>query len=202
MILRISMGSPFARKVRIAAMRAGLMDRIELALADTGDPNDALRADNPLGKVPLLVMDDGRRVYDSRVIVECFDHLAGGDVLLPRAFDARLAVLTTQALGDGVIDAAVLMSYEERYRAPEMRSARWLDHQRGKIERGLAALLANTPDPARVDAGSISVACMLGYLDRRRQVDWRSQYPGLIAWLEAFRTAAPEFDATERAPDA
>jgi glutathione S-transferase len=196
MILRTTDTSPFGRKARLAAMHLGLMDRIEVVPAEASDPNDVLRRDNPLGKIPALVLDDGRRVYDSRVILETFDHLAGGGVILPREWDARLACLTQQALADGIMDAAILIVYEARHRPQALHHKPWLDYQLGKVERGLAALAAHAPDPHEVTVGTIATACMLGYIDWRRQTDWRTSHPALVGWLEAFRAAASAFDAT------
>src|SRR5689334_7765073 len=112
MILRTTETSPFGRKARLAALHLRLMDRIECVPASVDDPGDVIRRDNPLGKMPALVLDDGRVVYDSRVILETFDHMAGGGRILPTDWDARLAALTQQALGDGLMDAALLMVYE------------------------------------------------------------------------------------------
>ena len=137
MLLRTSLTSPFGRKIRMASLRLGLTHRIQTVSADTTDPADEIRIDNPLGKVPLLVLDDGRRIYDSRVILECLDHMAGGGVIIPREWNDRLETLVFQSLGDGIMDAAVLVSYESRYRPEEIRSEKWLGHQTGKIERGL-----------------------------------------------------------------
>lgn len=198
MLLRTSLTSPFGRKIRMASLRLGLTHRIQTVSADTTDPADEIRKDNPLGKVPLLVLDDGRRVYDSRVILECLDHIAGGGIIIPREWNDRLETLVFQSLGDGIMDASVLVSYESRYRPAEIHSAKWLDHQTGKIRRGLDHLTRKAPDPARFDVATISIACMLGYLDWRKQVDWRTEFPALIPWLDAFRAAAPEYDATAR----
>ncbi len=196
MLLRTTPGSPFGRKARIAAAHLGLMGKITIAPAEATDPDDPLRKENPLGKMPVLTLDDGRHVYDSRVILEAFDHLAGGGKILPAGWDARLAALTQQALADGVADAGLLMVYEGRYRPADMRHQPWVDYQLGKVERGLAALAANPPDPNRVTVGTIATACALGYLDWRKQIDWRAKFPALVAWLDAFRAAAPSFDQT------
>lgn len=200
MYLRTSLTSPFGRKIRMASIRLGLFERIEIINADTTDPADDIRKDNPLGKVPLLVLDDGRRVYDSRVILECLDHMAGGGVIIPREWNDRLRTLVFQSLADGINDAAVLISYESRYRPVEIHSQKWLEHQTGKIMRGLEHLTRDAPDPARFDVGSLSLACVLGYIDWRKQVDWRAGFPALVAWLDAFRAASPEYDATAREP--
>ena len=197
MILRTTDTSPFGRKTRMAALHLGLMDRITIEPADALEEGSALRRENPLGKMPVLTLEDGRRIYDSRVILEHFDHLAGGGRIIPGDWNARLNVLTAQALADGVMDAAVLIVYEGRHRPEALHHKPWLDYQRGKIERALAQLALAPPDPREVNVGTIATACMLGYLDWRKQVDWRSTTPSLIDWLAAFRAAAPAFDATE-----
>jgi glutathione S-transferase len=200
MLLRSTPTSPYGRKVRIAALHLGLMDRIAVAPADPLDPGDVLRSDNPLGKMPVLILDDGRRIYDSRVILEHLDHLAGGDTIIPQDWDARLDCLTLQALADGIMDAAILIVYEARHRPQPLHHPPWLEYQHGKIQRGLAALSKQPPDARRVTAGTIAAACMLGYLDWRQQVLWRDQFPRLIDWLDAFRAAAPAFDLTAATP--
>jgi glutathione S-transferase len=195
MLLRSTPTSPFGRKAILAARRLGLMDSIRIEPSDPMKPDDALRQDNPLGKMPLLILADGRRVFDSRVILEHFDHIAGGGRIIPRDHDARLAALTTQAMGDGIMDAALLMVYEGRYRPAELRHEPWVDYQRGKVMRGLDTFARAMPDPAQFDVGSISLACMLGYIDWRKQVDWRAEFPALVGWFDAFRAATPEYDA-------
>src|SRR3954451_7657336 len=111
LILRSAPPSPFDRKVRIAAALAGLSDRITLENADTMNPNEALRTQNPLGKIPTLVLENGETLYDSRVIVEFFDALAGSGRLIPLGW-GRFEALRMQALADGVLDAAILRVYE------------------------------------------------------------------------------------------
>ena len=196
MILRSTDTSPFGRKARIAAMHLGLMDRVRIVEASVSDPDDALRRDNPLGKMPALLLDDGRAVFDSPVILEVFDHAAGGGRIIPADWDARIAALTQQALGDGIMEAAILIVYEARYRPEAIRHEPWVAYQREKIERSLAALAAAPPDPRVVSVGTITIGCALGYRDFRKQVDWRALQPALIGWLDAFRAAAPAFDAT------
>lgn len=195
MLLRSTLTSPYGRKVQIAAVHLGLAGRIEIVSANTLDPTDALRRDNPLGKMPVLVLDDGRKIYDSPVILECLDRLAGGGRILPIDWADRLDCLVQQALADGMLDAALLILYEGRRPEP-FRHAPWLDHQREKILRGLSALDAAPPDPKRVTVGTITIACLLSYLDRRQPVDWRPSHPALVAWLDEFRATTPAFDAT------
>src|SRR5436190_434865 len=132
MILRTTATSPFGRKTLIAARYLNLMDRITVSPASVDDPEDVLRRDNPLGKMPALILDDGRAVFDSRVILETLDHVAGGGRILPTEWNARLAALTQQALGDGLMDAALLMVYEGRYRPEATRDESWVARQRGK----------------------------------------------------------------------
>lgn len=195
MLLRSSSASPFARKIRIAAIALGLSDRIEIVPADTSDPADSLRVQNPLGKIPTLVLEDGSALYDSAVILEYLDFLAGGGKIIPTGPE-RFETLTRAALADGVADAAILRVYEQRWREDGAHSARWLDHQSGKITRGLAALEADPPRVDAVDVAAISLACALGYLDLRFGGAWRPERPRLVAWLDAFSESVPAFEAT------
>ena len=197
MILRTTPTSPFGRKALMAGHHLRLMDRIEVVGSDPMQAEDPLRKDNPLGKMPALILPDGRRIYDSCVILEYFDHLAGGGKILPVNFDARITALTLQALADGIMDASILVVYEGRYRPEHLHHEPWLDYQRGKIERGLDALQASPPDPAQVNVGTIATACMFGYLDWRKQVDWRHRNPQLVGWLDAFAATCPAFEGTK-----
>ena len=197
MILRSSPASPFGRKVKIAAHVLGLMDRIEIIVADTLNPEDSLRTRNPLGKIPALTLDDGATLYDSRVIVDYLDHLAGGGKIIPAADKERFEVLTLQALADGVMDAALLQVYETRFRDEDKRSPKWVEHQSGKVTRGLDALEAHLPHLAPVpNIGAIAVACALGYLDLRFGEGWRTGRPRLTAWLDDFAARVPAYAAT------
>ncbi|HUO54557.1 MAG TPA: glutathione S-transferase N-terminal domain-containing protein [Rhodoblastus sp.] len=207
MKLYFSPASPFSRKARIAAALLGLDDRIELVATDTGNPMDAIRVKNPLGKIPTLERDDGACLYDSAVIVAYLDALAGGGRIIPADPEARFAVLAREALGDGIAEASILQVYEKRMRAESEYSANWVAHQRGKVERALATLEAAPPEriaPAKggqpqVDIGAIALACALGYLDLRFEGAWRASYPRLVAWLDSFGAAVPAFEATKAA---
>jgi glutathione S-transferase len=196
MKLRSSPPSPFGRKVKIAAHLLGLADRIEVVLADTTDPADELRSQNPLGKIPCLVLGDGSSLYDSRVILEYLDLLAGGGRIIPPGF-ARFDALTRQALADGLMDAALLQVYEVRYRPEEHRLASWTDMQAGKVGRALAFFEEHgRARGAEIDVGDIALACALGYLDLRFAGAWRASKPRLAAWLDAFSGHVPSFEAT------
>lgn len=195
MILRSAPASPFGRKVKIAAKLLGLWDKIEVQSADTTDPKDSLRQQNPLGKIPVLVLDDGLRLYDSKVIAEYLDSIGGGKLVPAGA--KRWPVLTMASLGDGIAEAALLLVYEKRLRAPETWSKAWMDNQEGKISRSLAFLEAAPPKLANPpDLGQIAIACALGYLDLRHEGRWRKDHPALVKWLDAFATAVPAFEET------
>src|SRR4029077_5290901 len=140
--LRSSPASPFVRKVRIAASVLGLERDIAIEPADTMNPSDTVRRQNPLGKIPALVLEDGTVLFDSRVILDYLDHRAGGGRIVPSDAGARFAALRLHALADGLMDASVLLVYEGRFRPAERHEPKWLDHQSGKVARTLAALEA------------------------------------------------------------
>ncbi len=188
MKLYYSTTSPFVRKCLVAAHELGLADRIAIAPVTTmptaHDPD--LMRDNPLCKLPTLVTAEGAILYDSRVICEYLDDLAGGS-LVPggaRKWDA----LVDQALADGILDAALSMRYEAVLRPAENRWDAWSLTQREKIVAALARLEADTGRLAgRVDVGTIAVGCALGYLDLRfPDLDWRASHSGLAAWFAEF----------------
>ncbi len=195
MILRTSPLSPFGRKVRIAAAILGLAPRITVVEADTMSETDSIRRENPLGKIPTLILDDGRTLFDSSVILAYLDDLAVGTKLIPTEPDARFAAMRLEALADGVADAALLQVYEGRFREPATHAANWLAHQVGKVSRGLESLEA-APPPGPPTVGHVALACALGYLDLRFDGRWRGGHPELVAWLDGFAAAVPAFEAT------
>jgi glutathione S-transferase len=200
MILRATPASPFGRKVKLAASVLGLSDRIRVEPADTNDPADTLRQQNPLGKMPVLVLDDGSTLYDSRVIVEYLDHCAGGGKIIPREASARFAALRLQALADGMTDAQILILYEGRWRPPEHHARNWLDYQHDKIRRGLAVLEADPPSFSGIpNVGHLALACFLGHRDLRFPGTWRDTHPRLAAWLDRFAAQVPAFAETKAA---
>jgi glutathione S-transferase len=199
-VLRSTLTSPFGRKVRIAIELLGLGDRITIVPADTLDDNDTLRQQNPLGKLPCLLLSDGTAIYGSGVIVEFLQELAGVYTLVPLRGLARYKALTKVTLADGIAEAALLMVYESRFRDPGAYSERWLKHQREKISRALAAFGRELPDPAKSDLTAIALACALGYLDWRKPVEWRNDHPRVAAWLAEFSKHEPVYART-RAPD-
>jgi glutathione S-transferase len=189
MKLYYSATSPFVRKCLVTAHELGLRACIEVLPSDPHpvrrDP--ALVASNPLGKVPVLITDDGAVLYDSRVICE-YLNVVGGGHLIPAQGASRWSVLTTQALADGLMDAAVLTRYETAVRPDDLRWNDWVVGQLEKVtgaldelERRLAAWSAH------VDAGSIAVACALGYLDfRYATLGWRQRSPTTAQWFNTF----------------
>jgi glutathione S-transferase len=201
LILRSAPPSPFGRKVKIAAALLGLSGRIRVEATDTTDPADSIRRQNPLGKIPSLILEDGTALFDSRVIVEYLDALAGGGRIIPMSGDERFAVLRMQALADGLMDAALLQVYEIRYRPEEIRSEKWRVYQAEKVGRALAAF-ENEPPGRHGDwhAGQIALACALGYLDLRFEGRWRAAHPKLVNWLDTFAASVPSFAATRVDP--
>jgi glutathione S-transferase len=200
MILRHSPASPFVRKVKIAAEILGLSGQIKLEDAETNVPEPALLEQNSLGKIPTLILEDGSTLFDSPLLLEYLDHLAGGGRILPAEPNARFAALRMQALCDGILDAALLIVYEGRFRGPELRMQAWVDRQQGKIDRALAVLEASPPALTDVpDVGQITLACALGYCDLRLAGAWRKDHPKLVAWLDQFAARVPSFAKTKAA---
>jgi glutathione S-transferase len=199
MTLRSSPASPFGRKVRIAIALLGLDSETQIEPADTNNVADTLRRQNPLGKIPVVIAEDGMAYYDSRVILEFLDERMGGGKIIPRDGRARLAALRLEALADGILDASILTVYEARWRAHEHHEQKWLEHQAGKVTRALATLEDNPPALDRAglpNVGQIALACALGYRDFRFGGSWRAGHPRLVGWLDDFAARVPAFAAT------
>ncbi len=174
--------SPFARKVRVVAHENGLTDQITL---ETASPfsDEAVRAFNPLNKVPTLILDDGEAVFDSSVICDYLDAL-GGAGLIPAGGRERRRALTLQALADGLGDAAVA-TVRERLRPAEDQRPDAIDRQLKAIVAGLDLLEGQGFSADSFAIGEIAVAVQLGYFDARKVIDWREGRPALTAWFEA-----------------
>ena len=189
MKLHFSGASPFVRKVMICAIELGLDGKIDklAAAAHPVNRDASIVANNPLGQVPTLVTDDGNILYDSRVICEYLDTLAGGS-LFPKAGPARLVALVEQSLADGLLDAAILVRYERVARPETLKWEAWEQGQLDKIRCALDKLEAAASGfPSRLDIGTITIACALGYLDFRfPELAWRQGREALAAWFEAF----------------
>lgn len=182
--------SPFGRKGTFAIAHLGLSDRVEIGVPDD---EESLRKLNPLAKVPALIIEDGTALFDSRVILEYLDTLAGGDKIIPVETGARFGALREAALADGILEGALLVTYEGRYRPDQTPYQPWLDFQRGKVGRGLAAMADAPPAITPLTVGGIGLACALEYIDFREQYDWRPEFPALVAWLDDFNAAHPVF---------
>ncbi len=193
-LIRLSVTSPFVRKVRIAVDHLGLANRIRFVPQEE-DAHDVMRAKNPLNKVPTAILEDGSIVFDSPVLLEMVDIMAGGGRIIPSDFDPRMKALTLQALADGILEAAVLIGYESRYREPHQASQRWLDHQRKKVDQGIA-FAQTLLDDAPLHVGHIALACALGFVDVRLTRDWRAANPKLVTWLDDFARRVPSYEAT------
>lgn len=181
--------SPYVRKCLVIGHELGLNSRIEL-LPSNAHPVQRDReiiARNPLGKVPTFFTDDGQVLYDSRVICEYLNTLAGG-ALFPAAGRARWDTLTLQSLADGMLDAALLARYEDVARPEALRWPDWRAAQLDKVETSLAHLEACPQQLAdRVDIGTLALGCALWYLDLRfATLGWRDRHPQVAQWYAAF----------------
>jgi len=183
--------SPFVRKVRIVAHELGVPLELELLRPSPMAPDPVLSRQNPLSKIPALVLDDGTTLYDSPVICEYLDALAGGR-LIPAQGAERWRVLRLQALADGILDAGILVFYERSQRPAELHWESWIGGQTAKVNQGLDALEHEvTVFREAVDLGQISCAASLGWLDFRKPVgDFRATRPALTAWYARFAERA------------
>ncbi len=202
MKLRYSPTSPYTRKVTVTALETGLDERIERLATNVWDPATDIARDNPLGKVPALILKDGSVLFDSPVICEYLDSLHDGPKLIPLSGPERWTALRRQAQADGVLDAGVLRLLESRRPEPQ-RSSTWDARQAAVVARGLNAFEAEAvtlDGPPTI--GHIALGCCLGWLELRfPHEDWRATRPALAAWYEAF-AARPSMLATQPAEPA
>ena len=181
--------TPFGRKAMVLILEAGFADQVEIAQA-TGSPLDSSKmplSQNPLGKIPALERGDGPAIYDSRVICRYLDDRAGAGLYppAPRLWET----LTLEATADGMIEAAILMLYEDRLRPEEKRFDGWVEGQWAKIARALDTLEARWMSHLNgpLDMGQIAIGVALSYLDFRFDArGWRQGRPELARWHEAF----------------
>ncbi len=181
--------SPFARKVRIIVRELNLTGMVDEVNVDTRNLPDEVRRLNPLGKIPVLVLNDGSTIIDSPVICEYLNELGGGKFFpgmsIWREVSGRWRALTLQALGDGICDAAVARTYETR-RPAEQQSPAQLEKYSKAITSALEVLEHASFAP-HITIGEITVACAMGYLDfRLPQLSWRESHPKLRDWYEKF----------------
>jgi glutathione S-transferase len=179
-----SLTSPYVRKVRVVLSEKKL--DYQFVLEDVW-ASDTILGANPLGKVPCLVMEGGEAVFDSRVIVEYVDTLSPVGKLIPPSGRERVEVRTWEALADGLLDAAIAVRLEQTWahRAPEQRSAAWIDRHLGKIHSALKAMSQGLGDKpwccgTHYTLADVATGCALSYLDFRfSAIDWRGSYPNL-----------------------
>jgi len=200
MRLHWSPRSPYVRKVMMFAHETGLADRLELvrSVVAMSKPNHDVLRDNPLGRIPTLVTDDGTVLFDSIVICEYLDSLHGGPKLFPPAGPAHWQALRWHALGDGMLDTLIIFR-SEREQPPVQQNADWLANFALKIATSLDAI---ERDVGALEAppfgiGHIAIACALGYLDFRfADLGWRNGRPRSAAWFErASQRASVELTA-------
>lgn len=196
MKLHAAATSPYVRKVLVAAHELGLAARLTLAETTPETVVADVAADNPLGQIPTLVLDDGTRLFDSTVICLWLD-AEGGGRLLPAAGAGRWRALARHALGHGLIDAAIGRQRELR-RPPGERSSAFLAKRQAEIGRALDALETEAGGfPAAPGLAEIAAGVALGYLDFRfAEEPWRAGRPALAAWFASV-AARPSFVATQ-----
>ncbi len=186
MKLTYSPASPFARKVRIAAIELGLIDKIEFVPTAVvpGKPNDEYAKINPLKKLPVLIADNGDVILDSFVIVEYLDDLAGGGKLIPASGAARWRVKSDHSLLQGMLDSMLLCRYERMVRPEGLQWQAWSDDHWNRAWNGMARFEKQADVLSRpLDIVQIALVCVLGYADFRfSDCGWRKAYPNLDAF--------------------
>ena len=178
--------SPYVRKVRIVMAEKKL--DYHFVTDNVWGEDSTVSQSNPLGKVPCLVMEGGEAVFDSRVIVEYLDTLSPVGKLLPSQGRERAEVKTGEALGDGVLDAAILARLEATWtgRSAQERSQAWIDRQMKKVQSSVQAMSRGLGDKpycsgVHLSLSDIAVGVALSYLDFRfPELDWREPYPNLL----------------------
>jgi glutathione S-transferase len=195
-----SLTSPFVRKVRIVAMEKHI--DLEFSVDVPWTPETKVPDVNPLGKVPVLVMDDGTTLFDSRVIVEYLDTVTPVSRLIPEGNRQRIVVKRWEALADGIVDAAALI-FLERKRPAEQQGRDWIVRQEQKIFRGLEAMSEELGERKHCagdlfNLSDIATGCALGYLDFRfPEINWRESHPNLgklaakLYEMEPFKQTVP-----------
>lgn len=181
--------SPYARKVLILACETGQIDDLELVIAG-GSPvarNAQNVQSNPIGKVPVLIPDDGPALFDSRVICQYLDARHTGAKFYPKAGDDLWPVLRHEALSDGIMDAALLARFETAVRPKEFYWGEWYDGQMLKATTALDVLESEAETINDAAMGAIAIACALSYLDLRYpDLGWETAHPKLAAWYGAY----------------
>ena len=198
MKLLSSPASPFGRKVKLAIGMKNLKDKVEVTTVDATKGDANLSAANPMGRIPVLLTNDGHVIHDSHVICEYLDSAGTGPLLFPKSGPERWQTLTLGSLADGITEAALLKVYEGRYRPENMKVQSWLDRLDHKIDASLVMLEKAPPAwKTAPDYGHLTLAAGLGYLDFRHAGKWRAGHPKLVAWLDTFAKAVPAFETSK-----
>ena len=186
----ISPSSPYSAKVRMAARYAGFA--FESVAVDTTAEPAQLISSNPLGKIPVLITDDGEAVFDSRAITQ-YVNRETRNALFPRNAAKRLEAERLEALADGICDCLLAHVYERRSRPEEKVHQEWLEKQWAKAIRALDTLNANPPKlPKKITAGQIALRACLGYLALRFPGKWERGRAKLVRWAKRFDEKFPE----------
>lgn len=200
MKLLYTLNSPYARKVRIVAIEKHIDLRLEEVVL--GAPDSPVPQYNPLGKVPVLILDDDVGLYDSRVIVEYLDARTPVTKLMPNEHSLRISVIRWEALADGICDATVAIILEQR-KPVEQQSSAFIEKQMTKVENGLEALNRDISKKKwcvneTFSLADIALGCMLGYVDLRlKHLNWLDKYPNLakhytiLSKRPSFKETAP-----------
>lgn len=183
--------SPYAAKARMAVAHVGYP--AQSIVIDTWEPPGDFIEANPLGKVPVLITEDGRSIHDSRVILRFLDDWSGGRIYQG---DPQTALRTLQyeSLCDGICDCLQAIMAERRYRPPEQIYQPWIDRQWEKVMRGLQSLEQNAPED-RIDAAAFALRGVLGYLSIRFEGLWEAERPRLVQWAQRFDAGNPDLAA-------
>lgn len=183
--------SPYSAKVLMASRYLDL--GVETVLTRTETAPDMLTRNNPLGKIPVLVREDGPPVYDSRVIMQVFDRMSKGG-LYPRKGEKRTEAEVLEALCDGITDCLLAIVYEKRFHPEDKIHQPWIDRQWDKVVRGLDHLNANLPRTSKkLHGGHFALAAMIGYLDLRFPGEWEKGRGKLRAWPKKFEALFPDY---------
>ena len=195
-------GSPFTRKARIVLAEKRI--DYEFVIDRPSEPGTRVPLFNPLGKVPVLVLDDDTTIFDSRVIVEYLDHASPVTRLIPEDMRPRIQVRRWEALADGCTDAVIALTVEKR-RAAERQTASWIERQQGKVDRALEAMSIELGTRSWCcgdffNLADVAVGCAMGYLDLRApETNWRKLYPNLAKLIDKLEQR-PSFRDTRPPP--
>lgn len=188
MKLLTSPASPFGSKVKLFASQLGILDRIEIEAVDTIGLARNGDHPNPLGKIPCLILSDGRSVFDSQVICDFLGAHADQPQRLAASLDDKISL----AAINGMTEAALLLVYEGRMRPEPQHNAEWMAMQQRKVDNALDWLASRLPNQENLVG--VSLAAALGYLDLRFEGNWRSEHADLVAWLDQFSAKLPAYE--------